>query len=104
MAWLYLFIAGIFEVVWAAAMKFSEGFTRLLPSIVTFLGMGVSFFFLARATRLIPLGTAYGVWTGIGAVGAVIAGILLFKEPAGIMRLAFAGCIVVGIIGLKLTS
>lgn len=104
MAWVYLVIAGVFEVVWAVAMKFSEGFTRLVPSIVTLLGMGVSFAFLSKATKLIPLGTAYAVWTGIGAVGAVIVGILVFKEPAGAWRLAFVGCILLGIIGLKLTS
>lgn len=104
MAWVYLVIAGTFEVVWAVAMKFSEGFTRLLPSIVTLLGAWVSFAFLSRATATIPLGTAYAVWTGIGAVGAVIAGILVFKEPAGAWRLTFAGLILLGIIGLKLTS
>lgn len=81
MAWVTLGIAGIFEVVWATCMKYSEGFTKLSWSLLTFAGMAVSFFLLARATKTLPLGTAYAARTGIGALGSVIVGILLFKEP-----------------------
>lgn len=81
MAWVMLGIAGIFEAVWATCMKYSEGFTKFSWSLLTFAGMAVSFFLLARATKPLPLGTAYAVWTGIGALGSVIVGILLFKEP-----------------------
>lgn len=104
MPWLYLLIAGLFEVVWSTALKFSQGFTRFTPSAVTIVGMIVSFYFLAQATKTLPLGTAYAIWTGIGAVGAVAVGILLFREPASAMRLFFLLCILVGIIGLKITS
>ena len=81
MAWVMLGIAGIFEVVWATCMKYSERFTKLSWSLLTFAGMAVSFFLLARATKTLPLGTAYAVWIGIGALGSVIVGIILFKEP-----------------------
>lgn len=81
MAWVMLGIAGIFEVVWATCMKYSDGFTNLGWSLLAFAGMAVSFFLLARATKTLPLGTAYAVWTGIGALGSVIVGIILFKEP-----------------------
>ena len=92
MAWVTLGIAGIFEVVWATCMKYSEGFTKL------------SFFLLARATKTLPLGTAYAVWTGIGALGSVIVGFILFKEPVTAGRLIFAALLLIGIIGLKITS
>ncbi len=104
MAWIYLAIAGVFEVIWATALKYSEEFTKILPTIITIVGMVIGFIFLAKATKIIPMGTAYAVWTGIGAVGAVIVGILLFKEPVSTMRILFLSCIVVGIIGLKVTS
>lgn len=104
MAWVYLIIAGILEVVWSTALKYSEGFTKLWPSIVTIAGMVVGFLFLAKATKVLPMGTAYVVWTGIGAIGAVIVGILVFKEPAGLLRMLFLSCIIVGIVGLKVTS
>lgn len=104
MPWLSLVVAGVFEVVWSTALKYSEGFSRTLPSVITVAGMIVSFFFLSQATKVLPLGTAYAVWTGIGAVGAVLVGILLFREPAGLLRLAFVGCILFGILGLKITS
>lgn len=104
MAWIYLAIAGVFEVIWATALKYSEEFTKILPTIITIVGMVIGFIFLAKATKIIPVGTAYAVWTGIGAVGAVIVGILLFKEPVSTMRILFLSCIVVGIIGLKVTS
>lgn len=95
---------GIFEVVWATCMKYSEGFTKLSWSLLTFAGMAVSFFLLARATKTLPLGTAYAVWTGIGALGSVIVGIILFKEPVTAGRLIFAALLLIGIIGLKITS
>ena len=100
MAWVTLGIAGIFEVVWATCMKYSEGFTKLSWSLLTFAGMAVSFFLLARATKTLPLGTAYAVWTGIGALGSVIVGFILLT--AG--RLIFAALLLIGIIGLKITS
>ena len=104
MAWLYLCIAGVMEVVWSTCMKFSHGFTDLKFSLLTIAGMIVSFVFLAQATTVLPLGTAYAVWTGIGALGAVVAGIILFKEPAAPARLFFAVLLLVGILGLKATS
>lgn len=104
MAWIYLLVAGVFEVVWAMALKYSQGFTRLVPSLITLAGMVVSFYFLALATKTLPIGTAYAVWTGIGAVGAVLLGIVLFHEPLNLGRLLFAGLILAGIVGLKLTS
>ena len=104
MAWLYLCIAGVMEVVWSTCMKFSQGFTDLKFSLLTIVGMIVSFVFLAQATKVLPLGTAYAVWTGIGALGALVAGIILFKEPAAPARLFFAVLLLVGILGLKATS
>lgn len=103
-AWFYLGIAGLMEVVWSTCMKYSNGFTDLKFTILTVAGMVVSFFFLAQATKVLPLGTAYAVWTGIGALGALAAGILLFKEPASVPRLLFAGLLLIGILGLKATS
>lgn len=104
MAWVYLFIAGIFEVVWAIGLKHSHGFTKLIPSIVTIGGMMISFYLLALATKTLPIGTAYAVWTGIGALGTVILGIVLFHEPVNLMRVLFLFLILIGIFGLKLTS
>ncbi len=104
MAWIHLFIAGVFEVVWAVGLKYSHGFTRLYPSIVTALGMILSFYYLSLATKHLPLGTAYAIWTGIGAIGTVVLGIILFNEPRNILRLLFLCLIVISIIGLKVTS
>ncbi|MDY0266997.1 MAG: multidrug efflux SMR transporter [Methanimicrococcus sp.] len=104
MHWIYLFIAGLFEIVWATSMKYSDGFTKLYPTIVTIIGMIISFYFLAQATKALPLGTAYAIWTGIGALGAVIVGIILFKEPTTAPRLIFVGCLLIGIVGLKITA
>ncbi|OAS15493.1 quaternary ammonium compound efflux SMR transporter SugE [Paenibacillus oryzisoli] len=104
MAWLFLAIAGVFEVVWAISLKFSNGFTRLVPSIVTILGMIVSFYFLAVATKTLPIGTAYAAWTGIGAVGAIIIGTLFLDEPISLTRILFMVLILVGVLGLKFTS
>lgn len=100
----FLTIAGLFEVVWSAALKFSEGFSRPGPSVITIGGMLISFYFLSMATKTLPLGTAYAIWTGIGAAGAVIVGIVLFHEPLNVYRILFLALILAGILGLKLTS
>lgn len=104
MAWFLLFVAGLLEVVWATTMKQSAGFTRLVPSVVTIVAALASFWLLALAMRSLPLGTAYTVWVGIGAVGAFILGIVMFNEPLTFPRLAAAGLIVAGIILMKLTA
>jgi quaternary ammonium compound-resistance protein SugE len=104
MPWVYLTIAGLFEVVWAIGLKYSQGFTKLIPSIVTVCGMIISFYLLALATKTLPIGTAYAVWTGIGALGTVILGILFFHEPLNLLRVVFLFFILIGILGLKLTS
>ena len=104
MAWIELVIAGGFEVFWSTCMKFSEGFTKPLYTVLTIAGMVVSFLFLSQATKVLPLGTAYAVWTGIGAVGAVIVGIVLFKEPVTALRMVFVVLLLTGIVGLKATS
>jgi quaternary ammonium compound-resistance protein SugE len=104
MSWLYLTIAGVLEIVWAVGLKYTEGFTRLAPSVITIAGMVASVWFLALALRVIPVGTGYAVWTGIGAVGTAILGIVLFSEPATAARVACIGLIVAGIVGLKLVS
>jgi quaternary ammonium compound-resistance protein SugE len=104
MAWVWLGIAGILEVVWAFAMKQSHGFTRLGPSVVTLLGMVASVVFLSLAMKQLPLGTAYVIWTGIGAVGAFVLGILVLGESADPLRLVAAGLILVGLVLLKLAS
>jgi quaternary ammonium compound-resistance protein SugE len=104
MAWLYLFIAGLFEVGWAIGLKFTEGFTRLMPSLLTIGAMIVSLALLGLALKTLPVGTAYAVWTGIGAVGTAALGIYLFGEPATAARLASIGLIVAGIVGLKLVT
>lgn len=103
-AWLLLLLAGALEVVWLIAMKWSDGFTRLIPSVVTGLSMLVSVYCAALAVRAIPAGTAYAVWTGTGAAGAAVAGIVLFGESRSWLRLLSIGLILAGIIGLKLTS
>ena len=104
MAWLYLFIASGFEIIWAIGLKYSEGFSRWLPSSITFGAMLGSFVFLVAAVKTLPIGSAYAVWTGIGAAGTAILGIILFHESADLVRLLSIGLIVVGIIGLKLYS
>lgn len=104
MKWLVLVIAGIFEVWWAVGLKYSEGFTKLVPSVLTVIGMIASFYFLSIALKELPLGTAYAIWTGIGTIGTVILGVFLFKEPIDFVRLVCIGFIVAGIIGLKLVS
>jgi len=104
MNWLVLFLAGVFEVVWAVGLKYSEGFTRLGPSLVTLGAMAASFYLLAAALRSLPLGTAYAVWVGIGAVGTAIAGIVLFHESVTALKLVSLALVVAGIAGLRLAS
>ena len=102
--WMSLGIAGVFEVVWAVGLKYTDGFSRLWPSVATLLAMAISVYFLAQAVRTIPLGTGYAVWTGIGAAGTAIMGIVLFAESLTLVRLLCIGLIVAGIAGLKLTA
>jgi quaternary ammonium compound-resistance protein SugE len=104
MAWLYLFLAGIFEMSWAVGMKLSHGFSHLGWTAFTAVTMALSVWLLALAMRTLPLGTAYAIWTGIGAVGTAVLGMILFKEPAEFWRLASIFCILAGIVGLKVTS
>jgi quaternary ammonium compound-resistance protein SugE len=104
MAWVYLVIAGVFEIGWAIGLKYTEGFTRLTPSVLTAASMVVSLVLLGFALRELPVGTGYAVWTGIGTVGTAILGIYLFGDPATAARLACIGLIIAGIIGLKLVT
>ena len=104
MAWIYLFLAGLTEIGWAIALKYSHGFSRLFPSITAIVVMVASFFLLAQSLKSIPIGTAYAVWTGIGAVGTAMVGIVFLGESASLMRLASIALIVLGIAGLKLAS
>ncbi|MDP2357675.1 MAG: quaternary ammonium compound efflux SMR transporter SugE [Beijerinckiaceae bacterium] len=104
MAWIYLLLAGLFEIVWAVGLKYTEGFTRLWPTVVTIAAIVVSMGLLGLAVKDLPIGTAYAIWTGIGAVGAAILGIVLFAEPATALRIASIGLIVAGVIGLKLAT
>ena len=104
MAWVYLFLAGVFACAWAVGLKYTDGFTRLVPSVLTVIAMALSFFLMSIAMKSIPLGTAYAVWTGIGAVGVAVLGMFLFGEPRDILRIICLLLIVSGIIGLKLVS
>jgi quaternary ammonium compound-resistance protein SugE len=104
MAWVYLIIAGLIEIGWAIGLKYSEGFTKLIPASLTIIGMIVSYIFLAQALKTIPLGTGYAVWTGIGAAGTAILGIILFSESVHPVRILCLILIVAGILGLKLSS
>ena len=104
MAWTYLIIAGVFEIVWATGLKYTDGFTRLWPSVGTVIAMAISMLCLSLALRLIPIGTAYAIWTGIGAVGVAIVGMVLFNEPRDAVRLFCILIIVGGIAGLKYTA
>lgn len=104
MAWIFLFLAGLFEIGWVVSMKLSDGFTKIIPSICVAAAGGLSLWCLTLAVRTLPLGTAYAVWTGIGAVGAMVAGILLFGESVSMMRILSAGLILAGVVGLKLTA
>ena len=104
MSWFILFIAGLFEVVWAVGIKYTEGWTRLWPAIVTVLAMIASFYLLSMALKQIPMGTAYAVWTGIGTIGTVIYGIIFFKEPTDIFRIVCIMLIIFGIVGLRILA
>jgi quaternary ammonium compound-resistance protein SugE len=104
MSWIYLLIAGLLEVAWAVGLKYTNGFTRLWPSVLTLVSMAGSVGMLGIALRQLPLGTAYAVWTGIGTIGTAIVGMLVLGEPAGALRLGAIALIAVGIIGLKLVS
>jgi len=104
MAWIVLVLAGIFEIVWAYSMKLSEGFTKLMPSVITLFFMILSFGLLAYAMRTLPLGTAYTIWTGIGAVGSFLVGVLVLGEPATAMRMLAAVLIISGLVLMKLSS
>ena len=101
MAWLYLAVAGLLEIVWAVGLKYTDGFTRPAPTAITLAAMAASMYFLALAVRSIPIGTGYAVWTGIGAVGVAILGMVLFDEPRTLWRIGCIVLIVAGILGLK---
>ena len=103
MPWIILLIAALFEISWAVGLKFTDGFSRLWPSVATVLALIISVYLLEVASRSIPIGTAYAVWTGIGAVGTVICGILFFGDPTTLLRMFFLSLIIVGILGLKMT-
>jgi quaternary ammonium compound-resistance protein SugE len=104
MAWFYLLLAGLFEVGWAIGLKYTEGFSRLFPSLLTVAAMVLSLALLGLALKSLPVGTAYAVWTGVGAVGTAVLGIILFSEPATVLRLTCIGLIVCGIAGLKFAA
>lgn len=104
MAWVILFVAGLLEIGWAVGLKYTEGFTRLWPTVGTAVALVASMSLLGIAVRTLPLGSAYAVWTGIGSVGTAVLGIVLFREPATAIRLVCIGLIVAGILGLKLAS
>lgn len=103
-AWIVLLFAGLLEICWAIGLKYTEGFTRLVPTVFTLATLAGSMYLLAKAAQSLPIGTAYAVWVGIGAVGAGILGIILFKEPVTIPRLVFLSLLVISIIGLKATA
>ncbi|MBX3418690.1 MAG: quaternary ammonium compound efflux SMR transporter SugE [Pirellulaceae bacterium] len=104
MVWLILFFAGLFEVVWAIGLKFTEGFSKPLPSVLTLIAMIVSFYLLSIAMRSLPLGTAYAIWVGIGAIGAAVAGMMLFQESITTLKILSLVLVISGIVGLKLSS
>lgn len=104
MAWVLLFLAGLLEIGWAVGLKYSDGFTRLWPSVATVIAMIASMVLLAAAMRSLPVGTAYTVWVGIGALGTVFCGILLWNEPINALRMASVGLILLGVVGLKLAT
>lgn len=104
MHWLFLAVAGAFETCWAVSLKYSHGFTKPVPSIITVVGMAASFYFLSLSLKHLPLGTAYAVWTGIGTVGTLVLGIILFRESIGAPQIFCVLLIIAGIIGLKLLS
>ena len=103
-SWIMLVVAGLFEVCWAIGLKYTDGFTKLIPSLFTLVTLALSMFLLARATQTLPIGTAYGVWVGIGALGAAVCGIFLFQESASPLKLFFLALLLISIIGLKVTA
>ncbi len=104
MGWTYVLIAGVFEVAWAIGLKYSDGFRSLVPTVATVIAFALSFYFLMLGSRDLPIGTAYAVWTGIGSVGVVLLGIVLFGESKDLIRIACIALIILGILGLKLTG
>jgi quaternary ammonium compound-resistance protein SugE len=104
MAWLLIVIAGVFEMAWAVGLKYSDGFSRLVPSVLTVAAMAASIICLGIAVKSLPVGTAYAVWTGIGAAGTAVLGMYLFQEPATVLRLGSIALVIAGIVGLKLAS
>jgi quaternary ammonium compound-resistance protein SugE len=104
MSWVYLFVAGLFEIGWAIGLKYTDGFTRLVPTLLTAISMVISLGLLGLALKTLPVGTAYAIWTGVGAVGTAVLGVYLLGEPATAGRLACIGLIVAGIVGLKVVS
>lgn len=104
MGWIYLLGAGLSEIGWAVGLKYTDGFSRTLPTVLTVLSMIVSLFLLGLALRTLPLGTAYAIWTGIGTIGTVVLGIVLFGDAASVLRIACVGLILAGIVGLKLAT
>ena len=103
-SWIYLILAGFFEISWAISLKFTQGFSKLMPSIITLAGMTLSFVFLSFALKKLPLSVAYAVWTGIGIAGTSIFGILVLHETISITKILFVGFILIGILGLRLTQ
>lgn len=104
MSWMYLFVAALFEIGWAVGLEYTDGFTRPVPSVLTGIAMILSMGLLAQAVRTLPIGTAYAVWTGIGAAGTALAGIVLFGEPRNMLRFLYIGLIITGVLGLKLSA
>ncbi len=104
LAWVILFLAGLLEICWSIGLKYTDGFTRLIPSVFTLITLAASMYLLAKAAQTLPIGTAYAVWVGIGAVGAGVLGIILFKEPITLPRIGFMALLVISIIGLKFTA
>lgn len=104
MQWVYLLIAGLFEISWAIGLKYSHGFTLIIPAVFTIICMILSFYFLALTLKNLPLGTAYAIWTGIGTIGTCIFGVILFKEPVSALKFVCIGLIITGITGLKLIT
>lgn len=103
-SWIFLVIAGLLEICWAIGLKYTDGFTKIIPSLFTLITLALSMYMLAKASQVIPIGTAYGIWVGIGALGAAILGIFLFNESASPARIFFLVLLLVAIIGLKLTA
>lgn len=104
MQWIYIFIAGLFEIVWVLGLRFSNGFTVLMPSIITIATLSISFYLFSKSLKFIPIGTAYAIFTGFGAAGTAVVGIFFFQESASMSKLFFIGLMLAGIVGLKLTT